>query len=231
MTLQVVDMDVWINRKQVHVGGVKNKHGLALSGIRKKVYKHTVDVQFLNRGHVLATYKFPNVEIPFVSSMNHWENLWFCDCFSCQNENNERIYSDDALLEAVLKKKKPIGYVGLKDGFLEKVKDVPHHIEHFEHGNWNRTELGVANHGTFGELFDLDALVKSYQLMEQKTNISILTDTMIDRIYRLRNEQVSEYLHAYDCANPRSDYEFMLTGLTLGFPLESTFALLTGNIK
>jgi len=51
------------------------------------------------------------------------------------------------------------------------------------------------------------------------------------RVLSLSDQKLSDYLAGFDYANPEDNYELILTGLILGFPIESTFACIIGSVS
>lgn len=224
--LNIVVENMWINNNQEYIGRIRNEKGLALSGFRKKIGKKHITMQVVNCGHILANYRYPRVNIPFQSEMVRWKNLLFCGGYAVNGENNEHIWNNDNLLQAVIEGKKPIGFLSSNEEYINSIKrkGLPFKINEDPIGNEN---LGVSQIGTFSNHFDLEALIKSYQILSKIDGYTILDKWEEQKIYHLANQSFSDYLFSYDYLNPKSVYEFVLTGLILGFPIESTYAILT----
>jgi hypothetical protein len=216
-----------------YVGKYRDAEGYGLSGWFEREYKYTKHMIALNNGNVMTRYRFPKVEIPFSSPMHRWENLWFCGGWSTQGPNGEWVDSDENLLQAVIDGLKPMGFIMCSDQqeaqeYAQRGKDAGLVVTVNDNSSYNQYfpfEVAVCQHGTIGELFDIDALIDSYGLLGDGELLD-WGDTVW--LLQLKGHELSDYLTEWDYANPWNNFTFALTGLLLGYPVESTVAVITG---
>lgn len=104
-----------------------------------------------------------------------------------------------------------------------KVSDNSHPL--FEY------EIGVANQGKVKDHFDLDKLLESYRIFSEKLGYDLLSKEEEGKILKYNDLDLSYFLDGYDYGDPwKKSHNHVLTGLILGYPIESTVALLTGKI-
>lgn len=189
--------------------------------------KNTVTVTVRNDSLIFMRYRFPNINSPYNFPLCSWENL---DCVNGWNY-------DEAYLEtAVQKGKKP--YVGIscfvrhnldETPRIESIlKELPVGITGGEEParNNNFRSYFICLEGTLLDHFDLDAVFNHYELMGKK-----FSPTEKAEIVRLCNIELSVYGSKeapYDYGNPKGTTQLVVTGLLLGYPLESTFSILSG---
>ncbi|MGF7058675.1 hypothetical protein [Brassicibacter mesophilus] len=221
--MNLVAINGWVEKDRPYKGKYRNEEGLGLSGIYRRDYKKVSHILRLYNGNLNLRYSFPKVEIPFSTPMLNWDNIYFID-------SN---YSDK-LVEAVLTARKPIGFIVVEkaevDTYIKKIEDkgVEYLVKpHFWEGH---CEIGIANKGKIRELFDIEALLESYDLMSKSYGYSLIDQEDKEELNILFNKELSDFLTDYDYVNPISDAMFVLNGLILGYPIESTVAVITGNV-
>lgn len=232
MCLNVVDG--WINPSGERVGRYVNEKGFGMSGFYRRDYKKHCNMLVLENGHRLIKYKYPRVSIPFSSQMSRWQNLYFCGGYSLTKENGSETDCDELLFDAVASRLKPIGFIITDNDSVNKMaaeatsKGLMYSINpHFWQGH---SELAIANRGRIKDHFDIDRLIQSYRIMENSLRIEILSISDEEHLRDVSEKQLSDFLRDYDYVNPRNDFECILTGLLLGFPIESTVAFITEDI-
>jgi len=150
-----------------------------------------------------------------------------------------RLSTEYNIIQAVINGVKPIGFAisdreKTKDEFIKLITDagLPHIVapsESFRPDLPERYDINLCQHGKVGELFDLDDVIESYQLLLELDPDADYYHNLKKQILKLRNRQLSDYLTDWDYANPKTDIDLILTGLLLGYPLESTSALIMGT--
>jgi len=258
--MALVAYDGWTGKREKYKGIHRAETGYGLSGLYMRIQKHNVTMCFLNNGHNLRSYKYPRVEVPFKSSMHSWRNLFFCGGYTISDIDEKNLGTHELLLETVLANKKPIGFIVCYkdevDKFINRIKEVNNNIQDknkqfIYHINtmpaWNkyvgpntfvlteRVELAVACPGKVKEYFDLDKLIKSYELFHNKykqfrkikNDERLLDEEDVHDILELKEHYLSDFLTDWDYANPHTDFEVIKTGLLLGYPIESTFSIIT----
>jgi hypothetical protein len=189
--------------------------------------KHTIDKVLINRGFPLYKCTYLKFTQQFKSDMHSDYNFLFCGGFGVFE--NFRIM-DEYILNQVIYRAKSMGFV--KCYTPENVKHIVDEAR--SHGlavkitdectnERNKWDVGFCVSGKFSELFDLDALAADYC-----EYLKISGDTMnFDFIEELRNIQLEDFLGFDYAACRKSDEEIIITGLILGYPIETTAAILT----
>lgn len=226
--MNITAYDGWICHQQQYKGKYRNEEGL--SGLYQREYKNTKEMIVLYNGHLLRKYKYPKIEIPFRSSMVRWQNLYFCGGFGMQYEDGSRADTNELLIQSVINKEKPIGFVFVnnkdKEMLINKIeKSALTYIVNnsCQEGYY---EIGVANHGTIKDNFDINALIESYKLYGEKINFKFITEEIEFSLRSLSEKKLSDFLQDYDYANPSSIIDLIVTGLILGYAVESTMAII-----
>ena len=186
----------------------------------------------MNKGYTMRTYIYPHIKIPFYSPMVRWWNLFYCGGFFIHGPNGENYSTDMNIVDAVINKQKPIGFAYFDNNkmpkVIEKVKKtgLPYSISPGIIRD-DYSFIGISQLGTFGKLFDINQLLKSYALMDQNVNIPLL-DKSDEKFFRsLKNKPLSYWLNDWDYARPgKSNRDLALTGLLLGYPIESTVSIM-----
>lgn len=214
------------------IGEHRDKEGKGLSGFYKSKHKDLFEVKVFDRGFLMAIYKFPKIEIPFKSDMHQWRNLGFNNGWTF-TENQSKGAN---LIKAVEFGLRPVGFVTLskydKTDYFELARQSG--LEYRETQSENEKVVGIAVSGTFGEHFDLEAFIKSYELLEEARYGEVrgyfMNQYVKSKIRALSNQKLSDYLAGYDFTNPKSDYDLIFSGLLFGHPIEATFARLVGSM-
>lgn len=179
-------------------------------------YKHRSKVKVHNNGYNLRTYRFNNIECfesPFIS----WENLDQCGGWR----------TDDTYLKTAVQNVTKLfaGIIEHKDYRFESSDEVV--ILAKDHG-WidNYNETHICRKGTLSEYYNLEAVFGHY--------------SRLGIIFSSREEaEIREYcnieLSVFATEQAPFDYkdaclkeELVVTGLLLGYPLESTASIMEG---
>lgn len=229
--LSLVKIDGWVSPKKEYRGNYRNDEGLGLCGFFRKDYKNHSRMYVLNRGNVLNFYNYPNTQIPFTSDMLRWENLYHCGGYGVEKDNGAQVYTQENLFETVLSGLKPMAFLFVReedtDRFIDRAKDKdllytinPHSFEGY-------CEVAVAQKGRIKDHFNLNDLIESYRIMSRRCGFELLTREEEDYILAKSDSKLSDFIRGFDYGNPVTNVDFVLTGLLLGYPIESTFAILT----
>ena len=163
-------------------------------------------VKVASHGCTFRTYRFNNIpfyEHPLLSGAN-------LDC--C----NGWVYDKDYLLTAVQEGKKPVADIfrtDLPDSIPSPSIDVWYDPEQKNH-------MIIARHGCLADFFDLDEIVEAYRKQDVKIDIAALesyTHTPLITLFQYNF-----------WVNPRNVAEWVIAGLGLGYPIESTASILHG---
>ena len=209
----------------------RDADGKRIAGLIEHKKKRFAFMGIFSNGRLLGAYSCPNIDIPFKSPMVRWWNLFYCGGWTIRDENDINLSSDDALLEAVLNKQKPIGFAIFKndrlDEIVERIKQagLPYHIKpHFRLKD--ESFVCVCQKGTVGETLYIDAFLMTYTLMSKKTKIPLLNKADCDFFRSLKDKPLESWLKDWDYANPVTNRDLALTGLLLGYAIESTISLM-----
>lgn len=237
----LINVNGWVSPLVADIGKYKNEDGQPLSGFYRIDHRGTSDMLVLRNGRCQGTYTYPRVEMPFKHPMVNWLNLAFCGGYLIPKPDGTELGYED-IIDAVIAGTKPIGFVvGSKSKIEEYAKLVEktglpycindkHRTDYFGQKYY---ELGIANNGTLGENFVLEALIQSYRVLSTAygTKYTALSESDEITLRRLSNKKLESFLKGYDYAKiSQSNLELVITGLILGYAVESTFACITGRL-
>lgn len=233
----LIAVDGWVSNSTENQGKYRDKQGFGLSGFYRRDYKETSEMVVMSNGYSILRYKYPKVvDLPFHSPLLRWHNLFHCGGYSVEFPDGEGTNTNDRLLEAVCNELKPTGFWPLTSEELEetlrKVKqtDLVWKVSDNSHPRF-QYEIGVANKGRVKDHFDLNKLIESYQLFSNKLDCDLLSKKDEEIILSFGDFELAWLLEGYDYGNPsKTNHDHVFTGLILGYPVESTVALLTGQI-
>lgn len=228
----------WTMENCEQIGKYRDENGLGLSGFYRREYKKNYEMVVLNNGYSLCRYKYPKLtNLPHTSHMLSWSNLLFCGGYKIRLANGEYAGSNERLFEAVSKGNKPMGFMVFRS--TEELNKMTHQIEesNLQHSISERNhsaypyEIGLANNGTFGEWFDLNSVVEAYRLFSKELGFNVLSHEDELSILNLKERKLSTPLNGFDYSSPfKNNFNHVLTGLILGYPIESTIAFLIGQV-
>ncbi|BFH67361.1 hypothetical protein J27TS7_16160 [Paenibacillus dendritiformis] len=229
MEKKLVKLEGYSSAAKSGIGEYRDNKGRGLTGFYRNENENSFEVMELNRGHRVVSYKFPKIEIPFKSKMHSWRNL----AFSCDWYYKDEQVRIDKLKEAVEDRQKPFGYVALTDDAMFWFEGMA-----LEYAMTQQIRYGVSfgfvgNH-TFGQHFDLEAFIRSYELLEEahygERKGFIMNEFVQSKIRALSEQKILDCLQGYLSGKTNSDYDLILLGLLFGHPIESTFASLVGSM-
>ena len=190
----------------------ENSYGIK---IIREDYKNRSKVSVLGfNGAVINTYRFNNVpeyKHPYLS----WENLDHCGGWA----------SDDSyLLTAVHNKQKPAAQYAKAN---EPVPDIESNSEvetfytskHF-HSNYTSNQVYITRACSLKDLFDINDIIFVYEKQGILINKKILMPYMEKPIMDLMKENFF--------ISQKNMTELIITGLMLGYPIESTASIICG---
>lgn len=177
-------------------------------------YKNRSKVKVSNQGYNLRTYRFNNVsefESPYIS----WENLDQCGGWA-----TDESYLDTAVQNGT---KLFAGIVHPEGQSFECSDDVV--VITKKHGWWEGyCETHICRKGCLADYYDIDAVLNHYS----RLGVDLLEEE-ISRIYRLSKVELSVFATdqaPIDYANVENLEDLVVTGLLLGYPLESTASII-----
>jgi hypothetical protein len=179
------------------------------------VKRSKVTVKSCNNTYLLRAYRFDNIKETFTSPYISWENLNCCGGW---------FYDDQYLNTAVQNGKKLCAGLILKSSdeakYLLENKDINFYSD-FKN---DRYYLEIARKGCLKDYYNIQEVLNLYKL---------------HGIYNLNMKRIEELCSAemislmkdnnpynYDYANPFEIEDLIITGLLLGYPIESTIAII-----
>ncbi len=164
-------------------------------------------------GHTLHTYRFNNIP-PYSHPLLSWANLDCCGGWT---------YDKEYLLTAVQDGKKPVA--DITSDSLPNITPTPdievwHDPVPTTNGPYTWWHMLVARKGTLADLFDIDEIVEAYRKQGVEIGERELAPYFSTPLINLFRDRF--------WINPRTLEEWVVTGLGLGYPIESTASLLRG---
>lgn len=225
----LIQVDGWTIPKKKYYGRYCDDSGNTLNGLYRRDYKENSVMLAINNGNLVRRYKYPKIEIPFKSKMVRWENLHFCGGLGIPKPDGTNAGANDELLQAVIDGLKPVGFIITDKPEIYINKAMKSQCKYtINNVAWlqNYKEVAIANGGKLKDNFDLNSLIESYRSMSREVGWNLLTKEDESRLLSKGNCDLSDFLVDWDYANPKSNYDLALTGLLLGFPIESTVAIM-----
>ena len=165
-------------------------------------------------GTSIRTYRFNNVpeyKHPYLS----WENLDHCGGWA----------SDDAyLLSAVQEEKKPAAQYARINSPVPVIKPENgievYYISDQIYDNYTRNQVYITRTCSLQDIFDIDSIIDAYNKH----------DIILDReeLMPYMEKPIMDLMKKVFFLDPESDTELVITGLMLGYPIESTASILWG---
>lgn len=222
-------VDGWTIPKKKYYGRYCDDNGNSLNGLYRRDYKKNSVMLAINNGNVVRRYKYPKIQIPFKSEMVRWENLHFCGGLGIPKADGTNAGADDKLFQAVIHGLKPVGFIitdkpeiYINEAMKSQCKYTINNVDWLQ----DYKEVAIANDGKLKDNFDLNSLIESYKLMSIEVGWNLLTKEDESQLLSKGNCYLRDFLVDWDYANPKSNYDLVLTGLLLGFPIESTVAIM-----
>lgn len=186
-------------------------------GVRivREDYKKRSKVNVIgSSGYVIRTYRFNNVpeyQHPYLS----WENLDHCGGWA----------SDDAyLLTAVHNGEKPAAQYAVINEPVPTVEPdngiETYYTSEQVYDGYIRNQVYIARTCSLKELFDIDSIIDAYK----KHDIILDREELMPYMERPIMDLIKEKFFL----NQINETEIVITGLMLGYPIESTASILYG---
>lgn len=211
------------------IGEYRDNKGRGLTGFYRNENENSFEVMELNKGHRVVSYKFPKVDIPFKSKMHSWSNL----AFNCDWHYTKVKTKINKFEEVWLYGYKPIGFMAISNDATVYFDEMALEYTMTYKIGLERL-LGMADDGIFEQCFDLEAFIKSYELLEEahygEQKGFIMNKTVKSKIRALSRREVTDCFEECLYGKTNSQYTLILAGLLFGHPIESTFARLVGTM-
>lgn len=204
-----------------------DENNVPLHGIYIRKHKNIEERLFINTGILVRIYKYPIIDRTFQSPLVNDHNLNLGGGWGWPGKK------ESECLTRVMSGKKPIGFYHFKDD--ESITEYcdsgfPYVILKDTDPGVITNEIGLSIKVTFSESFDMDALINDYdqylKSLIKKYNFNKNTaEKIIKKFDYIRNKDVSSFL-TFDYGNPcKLPEDHCLTGLILGYPIETTVSL------
>ncbi|MBB4861722.1 hypothetical protein HNP46_000533 [Pseudomonas nitritireducens] len=217
-----------LKEPQPRPGTNKDSQGRTLNGFDVRETKHKKIVRVLHNGYAHRRYSFPRDVVAPKHPMIRWLNLPMAGMVM-RDEDNRMLNDGPAIIEAVFAGHKPIVDVMFMEpqndwqGLVERVEraGMSYEIHSDPETAATITWVMFGSNKPMGELFDLGAIAGFYG---EGTKLG--AETFMKRLVKVADLNPVQVVSEYDWKRPESLFELMLTGLCLGYPLESTLAIM-----
>ena len=201
--------------KKAHRTGIYH-----IQNLKKKL----IHKLYLGNGVEHLHYIYPDITRVFYSPMLQDENLYFCGGFFIYPQDLHR----QMLLERVIQKSKPMAFIvcsKIEEMHQFQEKALAYDLATYQVPRTDeKYELGFSNRGQMTDLFDIDALIQDY-----RTYLEPEIELWYDDIIAVKTMRLEEFL-TFNYANPLIYLDYILVGLILGYPIETTAAIMLRDI-
>jgi hypothetical protein len=180
------------------------------------VNRSKVTVRSRNNTISLMTYRFDNIKKTYTSPYISWENLNCCGGWA---------YDETYLHTAVHEGKKLCAGVNIKSA--DKIDTNDPKTNFYK----NRYCLEIARKGCLKNYYDMDAILYIYGLHSVSDKYESLCHTNFMRLVKLFSTEMIELMkdhneYGFSYSSPASIEDLIITGLLLGYPIESTISII-----
>jgi hypothetical protein len=216
-----------------HQGKYRESDGTIMHGVYLREYKNTFHKLFINNGNCMNKYIYPKIESKFHSPMVNDYNLHLCGGWFFNG------IKEFECISRVIEGLKPMGFIvtpdkAIHDYWLDicRKSDLPYNSSVILTAS-TKYEIGISVNGNFGNVFDLSLLLQDYLNYINTILKCSRANSRSDRVcaevrkflLAIRDTNISNYFD-FDYANPSSICEYILVGLMLGYPIETTVSIL-----
>lgn len=224
---------------QKHLGKTRTDDGLVLNGTFHRKFKNTEQTLVYGKGHLFRRYSYPLIERRFSSPMVNDYNLCFVGGWFQVDQNGRWLGTDGIMVERVIRGLKPMGWARAWKIYPDRVERLIH-LEKQASTNGlatllTETEeqfcLTFCQKGKIDEMFDLDSLLDDYIAFRNGTCNMLQDDDFFvaqlkEAIEKMRGRSLENFINQDKEPEGGITY-YVSTGLFLGFPHETTYAILT----
>lgn len=214
-------------------------NGQPRNGVYLQTFKKTEAKRYIRNGNVLGTFRYPKIIPAFHSPLLNDYNQQLCGGWFWQNREDGAPRApfesnSDIILQRVIDGVKPLGgLVGWEDQ-QEKIASWNTQIAKAGLGLFTcqqgiKYSFVVCRPGILDELFEFEKLITDYVALDQKTTRQEVLGppgTIEKFLNSIRKDTLEKYLR-FDHLHPHSTFDYIVTGLILGYPIENTYAVLT----
>jgi hypothetical protein len=215
------------------------------TGVFTTEYSKTIHKKFKINGHLMRRYIYPKINREFSSPYFNDENLSLCGGFSYEPLFPSLPSYPE--IHRVMNFKKPMGesiFTGKKMGWHDLFKAVPSlrplsdsakfkkSLTHKNRAYGIINFFLIANKMKFSKMFNITDFINDYREYFKVAGLEDdFEDNILDNLSPVLKSGSSADFTDYDFANPSSNFELILSGLILGYPIESTFAIIWERAK
>lgn len=219
-------------------GKSQEANGQPRNGVYLQTFKRTEAKRYIQNGNVFGLFRYPKIIHAFHSPLLNDYNQQLCGgwYWKYREDGSTRApfeSNSDIILQRVINGAKPLGGLVGWDDQKEKIVDWKKQIARaglglFCYQEGIKTTLIVCRQGILDELFNFDNLIADYVALDQSTRPGVLGNpaTIIKMFNSIRRDTLEKYLR-FDHLHPHSTFDYIVTGLILGYPIENTYAVLT----
>lgn len=187
-------------------------------GMMKKKY-------FINNGHKMSVYEYPDIERSFSSPMVNDYNLHLCGGWAWKD-----IDLTQEIIDRVITGLKPVGFTYTtgkrgKEWLLEQ-EGIAQQAGCLTYIFNEDKCLGIAYPHKCCEIFDLDALESDYMKYAEVLGGDHRFDDVEEALDILSFYNFIDFFEEFAAGDPTLDREFIIAGLLLGYPIESTVSII-----
>jgi len=214
------------------------ENGHPRNGVYLQSFQKTEAKRYIQNGNVLGLFRYPKITPAFHSPLFNDYNQQLCGGWYWKYREDGSIRApfesnSDIILQRVIEGAKPLGgLVGWADqqekiaGWKNQISRAGLGLFCYEEGIKNT--LIICRQGILDELFDFEDLITDYMALSQATRLGVLGSpgTINKFLNSIRKDAMTKYLQ-FDHLHPHSAFDYIVTGLILGYPIENTYAVLT----
>jgi hypothetical protein len=234
--MKLTSVDSWTNSTDSYRGKYRDEQGLGLSGLYRRDYKKSSEMLIISNGNLVTKYKYPKVQHSLDTQMLNWGNVHFIAGCGLKGRKGELICTDDLLIEAVISGLKPIGFLMVEktevSKYIKKAIDNGLKYSINPHCQDGYCEIGLANKGKLEDYINFSNLLEAYSLFSNALGYELIEEDEREWLYSMAKLQLADFICGFNyLKNGKSDCEDILTGLLLGYPIESTVAFMDGKVS
>lgn len=218
-------------------GWSKDEQGRPRNGIYLQTFKKFEIKRYIRNGVVLGRYRFPRFgktfQSPMVNDYNqHLAGGWYWGYREDGSPRAKNEYNNETILDRLMTGRKPLGGLRFWDDTGEKKEKCLQKLAGTDLSYLHSMDGGevffvVSRKGKLGDLFNLNNLIGDYATLEKGSGCCVLGPPLcLERfLASIAGLELESYL-SFDHLLPVSVFDFLVTGLILGYPPENTYALL-----
>jgi hypothetical protein len=224
---------------QNFLGKCRTENGLVINGIFHRKFNKSEQTLIYVKGHLLQGYSYPLIERRFSSPMVNEYNLCFVGGWFPCDQFGQYIGTMSSVVNRVIEGLKPMSWCGAWKTYPSRVTELIYLEKQARIAGLatsmtetdNQVRLSVCRRGKLEEMFDLEALRDDYIEFRYKMCRICHDDFFVDRVIEALKKMQGKCLEHFVDWNiePEEGINYCIkTGLFLGYPHETTFAIVKG---